>query len=68
MVTRRLYMRKYHIPFDLISADGQNDLHEKINQDIKFSEYLQDFARLLLSYFENISTYNNTVNIFSSFR
>ena len=40
-------MKKYHIPFDLISQDGENDLHEKVNKDSKFSRYYQEFAGLL---------------------
>ena len=40
-------MKKYHIPFDLISQDGEDELHEKVNKDIKFSGYQQDMLRLL---------------------
>jgi len=40
-------MKKYHIPHDLISMDGENELHEKVNKDIKFSRYHRDMLRLL---------------------
>ena len=40
-------MKKYHIPHDLISLDGEDELHEKVNKDIKFSRYLRDMLQLL---------------------
>ena len=40
-------MKKYHIPLDLISMDGEDELHEKVNKDIKFSRYHCNMLRLI---------------------
>ena len=40
-------MRKYHIPFDLILQDGEDDLHEKVNKNIKFSKYKNELNLLI---------------------
>lgn len=40
-------MNKYHIPTDLINMDGENELHDKVNKDVRFSKYLQATQQLL---------------------
>lgn len=40
-------MNKFHIPYDLIQFDGESQLHEKVNKDIKFSKYLQAMLGLM---------------------
>jgi len=39
---------KYHIPSDLVSPDGENELHEKVNNDLNFRKYYEEMNQLLL--------------------
>jgi len=41
-------MNKYHIPSDLVLPDGENELHEKVNNDLNFRKYCQEMDQLLL--------------------
>ena len=40
-------MNKFHIPHDLISLDGESQLHEKVNKDTTFSQYLQNMLGIM---------------------
>ena len=64
-------MNKYHIPSDLILPDGENELHEKVNNDLNFRKYYQEMDQLLLESIadntlkERISEAAMTVYIFA---
>lgn len=40
-------MSKYHIPYDFILPDGENELHEKVDKDSAFSKHYQEFNQLI---------------------
>jgi hypothetical protein len=40
-------VNKFHIPNDFISADGENELHEKVDKDSKFRRYFNEFNQLI---------------------
>jgi len=64
-------MNKYHIPYDLVLPDGENELHEKVNNDLNFRKYSQEMNQLLLESIadntlkERISEAAMLVNIFA---
>ena len=41
-------MNKYHIPSDLVLPDGENKLHETVNNDLNFRKYYQEMDQILL--------------------
>ena len=40
-------MDEYHIPNDFIIADGENELHKKVDKDSKFRRYYNKFNQLM---------------------
>lgn len=41
-------MDKYHIPNDFIIADGEYELHKKVDKDSKFRRYYNEFNQLMI--------------------
>ena len=40
-------MNKHHIPHDLVLPHGEDELHEKVNNDLNFSKYYNEMVQLL---------------------